>query len=334
MCKVSIIVPVYNVAPYLEECLKHLVSQTMQDLEIIAVNDGSTDQSLEILKKYEQQYGEKITVYSIENHGVSYARNYGADRANGEYFLFVDSDDYMEADMCEQLYAKAKADHNDMVLCGKVDFYDNDDGSFTEREDLLLHTSQNFTIAEKPFELCRITTFPWDKLIRKELFEKVRFPENVRFEDLEWVLKMVCLAENIGVVNKPFYHYRRTSKGGFLNTFSEETFDVLKTLKNVLDYMEEKGLYKQYEEELAYICVRHLIRRYPALYRSRQQDLQLKKRMIKETHRFLDINFPKWKRNWYVNHYLNGKIKKVLFLCKNKTLLLIAVYIYQYMPHK
>ena len=98
MKQLSVILPVYNVAKYLPRCIESLLGQTLDDFEIIFVNDGSPDNSIDILKKYQEKYPEKINIYSIENHGVSYARNYGAQKANGEYLLFVDSDDYVAPD--------------------------------------------------------------------------------------------------------------------------------------------------------------------------------------------------------------------------------------------
>ncbi|MDD4509937.1 MAG: glycosyltransferase, partial [Oscillospiraceae bacterium] len=129
MRKISVIVPVYNVERYLRTCMDSLVNQTLEDIEIIVVNDGSPDNSLSILEEYEKKYAEKVSVYSIENHGVSYARNYGADRAEGEYLLFVDSDDFVEPQMCEMLYEKAVNDGNDLVLCSRNNIYESPAGN-------------------------------------------------------------------------------------------------------------------------------------------------------------------------------------------------------------
>ena len=300
--KISIIVPVYNVERYLPACMDSLVNQTMEDIEIIAVNDGSPDNSLEILNDYQKRYPQKVRVLSIENHGVSYARNYGADHAAGEYLLFVDSDDYVDVQMCETLYRKAAADHNDLVMCGRSNLYE----SKTENDAVSVNTgmtaNQNFTIKEFPFELCWLSPFPWDKLIKKDLFMQVRFPENIRFEDLAYVLKVSCLAENIGVVCQPLYYYRRTTSGGFLNTFSESTLDIIKAFENIMDFMEKKGFAETYRDELAYICARHFFFRYPALFEERRASLKLKREMIRETHGFLDRVFPGWKENHYLKY--------------------------------
>ncbi|MCH1982156.1 CDP-glycerol glycerophosphotransferase family protein [Ruminococcus sp. OA3] len=323
MCKISVIVPVYKVERYLRTCLDSLVNQTLEDIEIIAVNDGSPDNSPAILEEYEKKYSPKVRVYSIENHGVSYARNYGADRANGEYLLFVDSDDFVEPQMCEVLYEKASGDGNDIVLCNRNNIYETPGGKDTVNKNFMMTASQNFTISQYPFELCWISPFPWDKLVKRELFLSIKFPENIRFEDLAYVLKLACVAESIGVVKDHLYNYRRTTTGGFLNSFSEDTLDIVKAFDNVMSFMKEHKFDGCYREELAYICTRHFFYRYPALFYNKEASLKLKKCLLNETHDFLDLNFPDWRENHYLKYSSSPAVKKRLNLyCSRKKLLL------------
>ena len=125
--KVSIIVPVYNVEAYLERCLDSLVNQTLQDIEIIVVNDGTKDNSQAIIDEYVKNYPGKVYGYIKENGGLSDARNYGIPYAKGEYVAFVDSDDYVDVTMYEKLYNKAVEQGSEMVVCGyfKVDDSNN-----------------------------------------------------------------------------------------------------------------------------------------------------------------------------------------------------------------
>ena len=330
--KISVIVPVYNVERYLSACMDSLVNQTMEDIEIIAVNDGSPDNSLAILEDYQERYPQKVQVLSIENHGVSYARNYGADHASGEYLLFVDSDDYVDVRMCELMYRKAKKDHNDVVICNKNSLYESNlDNDVVGARDLMT-ASQNFSISQYPFEMCWISPCPWDKLVRRELFLKVRFPERIRFEDLAYVLKLVCLAENIGIVPEALYYYRRT--GGFLSTFSAATLDIIAAFENIMAFMRENGYEEQYRDELAYICARHFFFRYPALFENSGADLALKKEMIRETHRFLDDNFPNWRENHYLKYSCSPGIKRNGKLYFSERKMLAAVTLFQYLPPK
>ena len=117
MPKVSVIVPFYNVEDYIEKCIKSLLNQTLDDLEIILVNDGSKDNSESIAKKYLNEYPKKIIYLEKENGGLGDARNYGIPYAKGEYIAFIDSDDYVEKDMYEQMLKKAEEEQSDMVEC-------------------------------------------------------------------------------------------------------------------------------------------------------------------------------------------------------------------------
>ena len=125
MPKVSVIVPVYNVEKYIEKCANSLINQTLSDIEIIFVNDGSTDGSIQIIEQYENNFKEKVKCVSKDNGGLSSARNYGIPYATGEYIAFLDSDDYVELDMYETMYNKAKEDDFDMVECDFIWEYPN-----------------------------------------------------------------------------------------------------------------------------------------------------------------------------------------------------------------
>ena len=332
MCKISVIVPVYNVEKYLRTCMDSLIGQTLKDIEIIVINDGSPDNSQEILDEYEEKYAPMVSVFIIENHGVSYARNYGADRAKGEYLLFVDSDDYIEPEMCQMLYEKAIADGNDIVLCSRNNIYEKAAGRDVVEPYEMMTAGQNFTIAQNPYELCWLSPFPWDKLVKRELFLSIRFPENIRFEDLAYILKLACVAKSIGVVRTPLYNYRRTTTGGFLNSFSEATLDIVKAFEDVMGFMKEHQLDTCYQEELAYICTRHFFFRYPALFSNKTADIRLKKRMINETHDFLDQNFPGWRDNHYLKYSSAGDIRSHRTLYLNRQKLLTAVTVNRLVP--
>ena len=118
MAKVSVIVPIYNAAEYLEQCLDSVINQTLKDIEIILINDGSTDASAEICKKYLSD--ERVTYYCKENEGLAAARQDGMERASGEYIGFVDSDDWLELDMYEKMYAAAKSNNSDVAFCNCI----------------------------------------------------------------------------------------------------------------------------------------------------------------------------------------------------------------------
>ena len=154
--KISIILPVYNVEEYLPKCLESLGAQTLDDIEIIAINDGSTDRSGEILDDFRRTCKKKVILRTITNHGVSYARNLGASLAGGEYLWFVDSDDRIKRTACEKLYQKAVNDKNDLVLFGHSeydgkaikDYLEQSGTSVADYDTFVFHQANGFIIKQ------------------------------------------------------------------------------------------------------------------------------------------------------------------------------------------
>jgi len=333
--KISIIIPVYNVQHYLKQCLNSVVSQSLLEIEVIAVNDGSTDNSLQILEDFQKEYQDLVKVYSTENCGVSHARNYGLARAIGEYILFVDSDDFIEKNMCEKLYQKAVDDQNDLVICGRYNVFENEHTGQMKRDiigtDLI---NRNFILSENKYELAHILPFPWDKLFKRELLEGMQFPENMRFEDLVFVYQVVCKAKHIGVVEEPLYNYRKTTQGGFLNTFSKQTLDIIKAFELVFDYMKKNEYMDFYYDELEYICARHFLYRYVTLFKKENRGkLAIKLEIIDKTQDFLDSQLPNWRNNHYLN-YSSGWLKSRLVLFTNHRKMVFLTKVREHMPNK
>lgn len=333
--KISIILPVYNVERYLSQCMDSIFEQTLPNIELIAVNDGSTDQSLKILEKYQESYPDRVKIYSISNSGVSHARNYGIDRAGGEFILFVDSDDFLEPDMCEKLYNKAKKDGNDIVICGRYNVYEKEHlGQYKKETAGTMLINSNFKLSDSKFELAHISPFPWDKLFKRELLSGIYFPENLRFEDLVFSYETACKAEYIGVVEEPLYNYRRTRQGGFLNSFTEQTLDITRSFDLMFDYMKKNGHWETFHDELEYICTRHLLFRYGSLFkRENKGKLKLKKQVIRETQDFLDENLPNWRKNHYLRYSAAPELKKKLKLYTSRGKLLRMAFIREYTPN-
>ncbi len=334
---VSIIMPVYNVERYLRQCLDSLFSQTLKEIEIIAVNDGSTDNCLQILEEYQRKHPQIMSVYTTENRGVSHARNYGMKYAKGEYILFVDSDDYIESDMCEKLYTKAATDKNDLVICTRYNVYEDMRSGFIRRDLIKLgHINSNFNLYDNQYELAHILPFPWDKLFKRELLIGMEFPENMRFEDLVFVYKVVVKAKNIGIVNEPLYNYRKTTQGGFLNTFSRQTLDIIKAFELVFDYMEKNNYMDHYHDELEFICARHFLYRYITLFKNENRGkgkLDIKLEIINKTQDFLDSRLPNWRTNHYLL-YSSGWLKKRLPLFTKRKKMVRLTKIREYMPNR
>lgn len=335
--QVSIIMPVYNVERYLRQCLDSLFSQTLQKIEIIAVNDGSTDNCLQILEEYQSRYPNIMRIYSTENRGVSHARNYGLKKAKGEYILFVDSDDFIEKDMCEKLYNKAVTDKNDIVICTRYNVYEDRHTGELNREHIIMELiNRSFNLYDHKYELAHILPFPWDKLFKRELLEGMEFPEKMRFEDIVFVYQVVVKATNIGIVNEPLYNYRKTTQGGFLNTFSKQTLDIIKAFELVFDYMEKNNYMEHFHAELEFICTRHFLFRYITLFKNENRGkgkLDIKLDIINKTQDFLDSRLPNWRSNNYLL-YSSGWLRNRLPLFTNRKKMVRMTKIREYMPNR
>ena len=308
--KVSIILPVYNVEKYLSACLDSLLAQTLEEIEIVAVNDGSTDGSLQILQAYQSLNPEKLFIFSTENHGVSRARNYGFAHSHGEYVWFVDSDDFVEPDACRLLYEKATADGNDLVL---FRYYNVDSETGVRKEYIASCHNQNFRVADKPYELPAISPYPWIKFIHKDLFNGLCFPEGIRFEDLPVAYLLAVKARSIGYVDQCFYNYRKNV--GFLSRLTPSTLHIRNAIIFMKEEMEKLGLFEQYQAELDFIAVRHFFYRFWKLltnYETNQKELKLQ--LINELFDYMESNIPDWENNHYVRYSLPPHIGRLLCL--------------------
>lgn len=285
MPKVSLIIPVYNVENYIEKCLDSAINQTLKDMEIIIVNDGSKDSSKEKIEKYLKKYP-SIKYLEKENGGLSDARNYGMQYATGEYVAFLDSDDYVEKTMYEEMYNVAQKDNADMVECDFIWEYPD-----KRKEDVgIIYNSKKEMI-----EKARVVA--WNKLIKRELIERIgiRFPVGLRYEDVEFFYKLVPYLDKISFVKKCFIHYVQRDNS-IANTQNIRTKEIFKVLDNVITYYKENEFYTEYKEELEYIYIRFLL----CSSLKRICKISNKNERMKaqnETWDNINLNFPNWKKN-------------------------------------
>ncbi|WP_321826999.1 glycosyltransferase [Maribacter dokdonensis] len=202
---VSIIVPIYNVESYLPKCLNSIISQSYTKLEIILVNDGSTDGCLTICNNYKEKDA-RIIVIDKENGGLSDARNKGIDFANGEYLSFVDSDDYIHPKMIETMAQMTISEEADIVICGHYKVYDSETTEAI-RGDGSIYVYKKEEALKKILEDVDINSFAWDKIYKKELFLNLRYPVGRIFEDTAFTYKVFEKAKKIVQLNNPFYYY-------------------------------------------------------------------------------------------------------------------------------
>lgn len=289
MPKVSIIVPIYNVEMYIEKCLETLVNQTLKDIEIILVNDGSKDSSAEIAKKYLEKYPEKIIYLEKENGGLSDSRNYGLPHAKGEYIAFLDSDDYVEENMYEEMYELAKKEDSDMVQCN---FY----WEYPDKNKKKIGELKQYSNKKEMLVKTRVEA--WNKLIKREILVKnpeIKFPKGLRYEDVEFTYKLIPYVEKVSILNKPFIHYIQRGNS-ISNTQNERTKEIFNVLDNVIKYYKEKNLYEEYKEQLEYVYVKTVLCR-SLLRMVKINDKDIKSQLLKRTWENVNTKFPEWKKN-------------------------------------
>ncbi len=289
MIKVSVIVPVYNVEAYLSKCLETLVNQTLQEIEIIVVNDGTKDNSQAVIDSFVSKYNNVISLIK-ENGGLSDARNYGMQHARGEYIGFVDSDDYTDTDMYEILYRKAKEREYDVVECNLHHVYE--DGS--------IDTEIGEHIIESKELLMRGRSVVWNKIYRRDWLEQTRvtFPKGYIYEDVEFFGKLVPHIRSYAYVEQASIYYVQRSNS-INNKQTRKTMQIIDILEHIRSYYHDIHVYDEYKEALEYLYARILLCSSFARM-CRIPDKRERTEALKSNWMALTDNFPKWHDNPYI----------------------------------
>ena len=305
---VSIIIPVYNIKGYLEKCLDTVIRQTYKNIEIILVDDGSTDGSGEICDTYSNKY-DNVYSFHKKNSGVSATRNYGLEKAKGYYVTFVDSDDFIEETMIEKMVFEIEKNKVDMVACGY--FYDYVDNVVPVK----LNCNHIISGKQIKFELFKnnsIRGFCWNKLFILDIIKKNKlgFDCNIKIcEDLLFVFNYINCIENIYVLDEPFYHYRMRKSSASNNNIEKDitVFDAISKM-NELD----SDVYSYMKNFYAYLYFK-----YYKVIRKKDIFKKIKKISLKEL--LYDKNINK-KTKLYSFAYLliPSFLKKDIKLLKHK----------------
>lgn len=246
MKKVSVIVPVYNVQNYLEKCLNSLVNQTLSEIEILVVNDGSTDNSQQIIDSFQKRYPEKICSFWKENGGLSDARNYALDRVKGEFIGFVDSDDYVELTMFEEMYNLAKKHNAEMTICNlqKVD----EKGRVAQKLPQIPNMPEKIELEENFSVFSDLSYFACNKLFHRDLFQNKRFKKGVHFEDIQLIPQLLLECKILAHTSNYCYQYLER-ENSITKTHTEKGLDILRAVEEV-DEMFRKSVYAERVSEL------------------------------------------------------------------------------------
>lgn len=255
MFKISIILPVYNEEKYLKQCLDSLCSQTLKEIEIICVDDGSTDNSLEILRNYEI-LDNRIKILTQKNQYAGVARNYGMQHASGKYLLFLDSDDFFQQDMLEKMYQIAEHDQLDITICHYDLFHDLRQEKlltdFSVRDSYFPNNQKIFCGKDMNYAGIFQGTvgWAWDKLFRTEFVKSCgyQFPDFRSSEDGFFVYMLMAKAERIGVLQEHFISHRMYNFNSLSNTKEQNWENGFKMLKLIRKELGRQKLYNLYEQ--------------------------------------------------------------------------------------
>lgn len=252
--KISVVLPVYNVADYLKKCLDSLVNQTFKDFEVICVNDGSTDLSLSILEGYALT-DSRFKIITQENQGLSGARNTGIKKVKGEYVLFVDSDDWLEANALELLYKHVKGFDSDITMFKFKNYYEDSsefgEGPFTNLEviDSSIYT-HNFNYMDVLDIIFKISHAPFNKLYKTSFLKEFdfNFLYGSYYEDLEFFYRVFLKAKKVSVLPEYLYYYRIRDQS--ISTSGDEgSFDIFNVLLTTKQNLIDAGIFDKVKQE-------------------------------------------------------------------------------------
>ncbi|NLC87199.1 MAG: glycosyltransferase [Clostridiaceae bacterium] len=328
--KLSIIALVYNLEKYLPRCLEALVNQTLNNIEILCVDDGSTDSAPQIIDEFQKKYPDKIKVFHKENGGEFTTRNYGLERAKGEYITFVDTDDYVELDWAEKLYNAAKKSNADMAVCGfeRIDLETNK----VVAKNMTKFGNTTKIVNSKDDFVSFINPAPWNKIYKRELIKDFRFLPFRGFNDTMFLITSFINIKTIAFVPDVLYHYYLRYDSQIHTVNIKDVENLKKYLLKVKDTYIEYKKYEEFKYILDLMAFIHL--GVSVMYRvSYDKTIDIKQELNK-TIEYLDENFSTWRNSPFlkfgysikkgIKHiglWLISKIYKI-----NKPIIYIKIY--------
>ena len=271
--KLSIIVPVYKVEEYLGECVDSLLSQTIDDYEIILVDDGSPDNSGKIADEYAAANPDMIRVLHIDNGGQGRARNFALDIAKGDFVGFVDSDDWVTHDMYEKMYTRAAETGADVVVC---DFMER----FADGRESMLPASLQDNWLGSAGSSC-------NKIFRRSLVGALRFPVGLWYEDFYFSVVMLLRSKHTEFIAEPLYIYRRGQESTMHNNNAAKNLDML----TIMDMLEKEMLPAGYKDDFEFFLVNHVL--LDSISRLAKQDAPERKEVIGKLRQYVQAKIPK-----------------------------------------
>lgn len=312
MTKISVIIPVYNVEKYLSKCIESVLAQDFSDYEILLIDDGSTDNSGKICDEYAEKYS-AIKVIHQQNNGLGGARNTGIENAQGEYLLFVDSDDTINEKTLSALYDIAVRNNSDIVAFG-MNFVDENDRIISKRK-AINNEVENVVSSEKNYYFSADSN-TCDKLYKRNLFveNNLKYPEHVWYEDLCLNQKIAFYTERVTLTDKIFYNYLQRNNSIMHIKNTDRNSDMLTVVSDILDFYRKNNAFDKYYNELCFMTVMHMA----VLCTLRVAADNPHHPLLKQFYDFTYKNFPDFKKNEYVRKHLTRRHKVIFAFSKHR----------------
>ncbi len=305
--KLSVIVPMYNVSAYVRECLDSLVCQTLQDMEVIMVDDGCTDDTPSIAQEY-ANYNMNFHLIHKKNGGLSDARNYGMKFAKGEYIGFLDSDDFVEPTLYEKMI-KVAEEGNDIVVTDIEYYY-----AFHPEKCYVMKGLSSWEASTIQKKALLSPMFAWNKIYRASLFKEneLQYPVGIWYEDIPVTTILFAKANKIGYLEECLMHYRQRDDSIMASVASARIKEIFKVMDLVRTTFQKNDLYESYLDEIEYLHIEHL--RLYGMFRFIRSPYW--KECYNESKKVMKKYFPHWKRNQYIHNLT--KNNRIFLKCYNK----------------
>ena len=293
---VSVIVPIYNVENYLNKCVKTIISQNYPNLEILLIDDGSTDNSPIICDRLAKKY-KSIKVYHVSNSGLSEARNYGIKKSKGKYLFFIDSDDYIREGLIKNMVIIAEENNADLIQFNYQKKEDSEEkSSWPELQEKYSVYRHNVAL-RKCLDYQRINIMAWNKMYKRELFSKLRFPANEIHEDESTIPYVIDLANKCIVTDDIYYSYLQRKNSIMHSPIGKKELIYFKIFDKRLSYFNTKYNGK-YDSLILYLAIVAIQKNIFLLTQIKNFDLNL----LKEFKRKLDLYYNALKKNNNTSH--------------------------------
>lgn len=304
MIKVSIIIPFKNVEEYIEKCITGVLNQTLTEIEVICVNDGSSDKSLEIVQNFAQEDDRVIVLETDKSLGQSYARNIALDVAKGEYIGFVDSDDFVEREMFEKMYNRAKSGDTDITMClaklyddGTEEDYSNDYYGLKSYEK---YGDKIFNAGEDKDNILNLNVVIWNKIYKRTFLKtnKLRFENGYIYEDLPFSYGAYLSAEKINIIWEYFYHYRQNRKHSTMQNKDKKIYDRIDMVELTYGILKKSEYFKEKQTDILCWVIDDIFHRYTLLepeyyeeYYKRMRNMFIALGVTEEQKSKLDVSY-------------------------------------------